>query len=261
MDPRNAERILAGEQFMDAVPERRREGMAGRRITRLVKTADGSGHFEMIEDEKDVIKLAGRPGSFDLAAEYGVPEKLVEALDSTTQLAIAAGLDALREAGIPLVQTYRKTTTGKYLPERWMLPEALRDETGVIFASAFPGFNRFADETERYYTYESRLAQKRQLRGGARAVAATRTRAARSSGGSRELDALLEKEPYIFDRRFLLRMLTMGHSQFAEYIGARGPNTHVNAACASTATAIALAEDWIRSRPLPARDRDRAPTT
>jgi len=39
----------------------------------------------------------------------------------------------------------------------------------------------------------------------------------------------------------------MGHSQFAEYIGARGPNTQVNAACASTAQAIALAEDWIRA--------------
>jgi 3-oxoacyl-(acyl-carrier-protein) synthase len=39
----------------------------------------------------------------------------------------------------------------------------------------------------------------------------------------------------------------MGHSQFAEYIGARGPNTHVNAACASTAQGVALAEDWIRN--------------
>ena len=64
---------------------------------------------------------------------------MVEALDITTQLAMAAGLDALREAGIPLVQTYKKTSKGTYLPERWLLPEALRDETGVIFASAFPG--------------------------------------------------------------------------------------------------------------------------
>ena len=38
-----------------------------------------------------------------------MPEKLVEALDITTQLAMAAGLDALREAGIPLVQTYKQT--------------------------------------------------------------------------------------------------------------------------------------------------------
>ena len=57
----------------------------------------------------------------------------------------------------------------------------------------------------------------------------------------------LEAEPYEFDRRFIFRILAMGHSQFAEYIGARGPNTHVNAACASTAQAVGLAEDWIRS--------------
>ncbi len=246
MDHRNAARILAGEQFIGPVPQRHREGMARRRVTQLVKTADGSGHFQTIDDPKDVIKLAGRAGSFDLSAEYGVPEKLVEALDSTTQLAMAAGLDALREAGIPLVQTWKRTTTGKHLPERWMLPEAMREETGVVFASAFPGFNRFADEAERYYTFESRRAQKRQLE---ELLEAVREAGARSEISRRiaEVDVLLEKEPYAFDRRFLLRILTMGHSQFAEYIGARGPNTHVNVACASTASAIALAEDWIRA--------------
>ncbi len=127
-----------------------------------------------------------------------------------------------------------------------MLPEAMRDETGVVFASAFPGYNRFADEAHRYYAFESRRAQKRQLE---ELLETTRETGTRSEISRRiaELDALLEKEPYAFDRRFLLRVLTMGHSQFAEYIGARGPNTHVNAACASTASAIALAEDWIRS--------------
>ena len=39
----------------------------------------------------------------------------------------------------------------------------------------------------------------------------------------------------------------MGHSQFAELIGARGPNTQINAACASTTMAVALAKDWIRA--------------
>ena len=246
MDPKNAARILAGEQFIGPVPQRHREGMARRRITQLVKTADGSGHFQTIDDPKDVIKLAGRAGSFDLSAEYGVPEKLVEALDLTTQLAMAAGLDALREAGIPLVQTWKKTTTGKYLPERWMLPEAMREETGVVFASAFPGFNRFADEAQRYYTFESRRAQKRQLEELLETMRESGTRS-EISRRIAEIDVLLEKEPYEFDRRFLLRILTMGHSQFAEYIGARGPNTHVNVACASTASGIALAEDWIRA--------------
>ncbi len=39
----------------------------------------------------------------------------------------------------------------------------------------------------------------------------------------------------------------MGHSQFAELIGARGPNTQINAACASTTQAVGVAEDWIRA--------------
>src|SRR5271167_2389684 len=62
-----------------------------------------------------------------------------------------------------------------------------------------------------------------------------------------ELRLAIEKDPYIFNRRFLFRVLSMGHSQFAELIGARGPNTQINSACASTTQAVALAEDWIRA--------------
>jgi len=39
----------------------------------------------------------------------------------------------------------------------------------------------------------------------------------------------------------------MGHSQFAEAIGARGPNIQINSACASTTQAFAVASDWIRT--------------
>jgi 3-oxoacyl-(acyl-carrier-protein) synthase len=62
-----------------------------------------------------------------------------------------------------------------------------------------------------------------------------------------EVRVAIEKDPYVFDRRFLFRTLSMGHSQFAELIGARGPNTQINAACASTPQAVSLAEDWIRA--------------
>ena len=62
-----------------------------------------------------------------------------------------------------------------------------------------------------------------------------------------ELRAVIDKEPYVFNRRFLLRVLSMGHSQFAEFIGARGPNTQINSACATTTQAVSLAEDWIRA--------------
>jgi malonyl CoA-acyl carrier protein transacylase len=246
MDPENAMRILRGEQFVDLIPERFRKRMLAKRVTRLVKTADGNGRFETITNPDEVIKLAGRPGKFDLTAEYGVPEKLVEALDITTQLAMAAGFDALREAGIPLVQSFRKTTTGRHLPDRWQLPEALRDETAVIFASAFPGGDKFADEFSRYYSYQNRLEQQQMLQ-DLRRYATDTAVMQEIDHRLADLRDALAREPYEFDRRFLFRILSMGHSQFAEYIGARGPNTQVNAACASTTQAIALAEDWIRS--------------
>ena len=111
MDPENVDRILRGEQLIDLLPVRFRDRMARKQVTRVVKTPEGDGRFETIDDTADVLKLAGRAGPFDLAAEYGVPEKLVEALDSTTQLAIAAGIDALREAGIPLVQAWRRSSS------------------------------------------------------------------------------------------------------------------------------------------------------
>ncbi|MEZ4539853.1 MAG: SDR family NAD(P)-dependent oxidoreductase [Chloroflexota bacterium] len=246
MAPDNAQRILRGEQFVDLIPERFRNLMVDKQVTRLVKSEDGSGRFETISDTADVIKLAGRPGPFDLAEEYGVPSELIEALDVTSQLAMAAGIDALREAGIPLVQTYKRTTTGKHLPDRWLLPEAMRDDTGVIFASAFPGGDRFANEFKRYYAFVNRKQQLEMLED----LRNYTTDSAAQSEINRRIAALreeLEHEPYLFDRRFLFRILAMGHSQFAQYIGARGPNTQVNAACASTAQGISIAEDWIRS--------------
>jgi 3-oxoacyl-(acyl-carrier-protein) synthase len=61
-----------------------------------------------------------------------------------------------------------------------------------------------------------------------------------------ELKRDIEAHGYSFDRRFIFKVLSMGHSQFAEYIGARGPNTHINAACASGTQTLSLASDWIR---------------
>ncbi len=37
-----------------------------------------------------------------------------------------------------------------------------------------------------------------------------------------ELCHTLETDPFVFDRRLLFRCLSMGHSQFAEIIGALG---------------------------------------
>ncbi|HEX8925438.1 MAG TPA: beta-ketoacyl synthase N-terminal-like domain-containing protein, partial [Terriglobales bacterium] len=247
-DEENIARILRGEQFIDAIPMRIRKAMLDKHVTRLVKSETGTPVFESIDDVADVIKLAARGGIFDLEQEFGIASERVAAMDRTTALAIAAGIDALRDAGIPLVMRYKSTSKGTMLPERWGLPDALRDDTGVIFASAFPGFDAFAKEMECYHVDRARrdlLASLQKLR-------------SRESNGHawiwaevdseiEELRTAIQKESYTFDRRFLFRVLSMGHSQFAELIGARGPNTQINSACASTTQAVSLAEDWIRA--------------
>jgi len=248
-DDGNIARILRGDQFIEPIPARLRQAILDKHITRLVKSESG-GSFETINNVADVIKLAGRGGAFDLEKEFGVSAERLAALDTVTQLAIAAGIDALRDAGIPLVMRYKTTSKGTQLPDRWMLPDALRDDTGVIFGSAFPGYDSFANEMSRYYTDHARREQLSLLE-------TLRPRVAELNGHStlgQEIDArikelrdAIEKEPYVFDRRFLFHVLSMGHSQFAEFIGARGPNTQVNAACASTTQAVAIAEDWIRA--------------
>ncbi|HTQ87140.1 MAG TPA: beta-ketoacyl synthase N-terminal-like domain-containing protein, partial [Candidatus Solibacter sp.] len=245
-DDENLARILRGEQLIDVIPTRFRRAMLDKNITRLVKSDNGGPVFEQIRHPADVIKLAGRGGAFDLEAEFGVAAERVAALDRTTRLAIAAGLEALRDAGIPLQMRYKSTTKGTRLPDRWGLPDELRDSTGVIFASVFPGYDAFADEAERHYTDHYRreqLVTLEELRAESREGAMVAELDRRIATLREQLAAT----PYQLDRRFLFRVLSMGHSQFAELIGARGPNTQLNAACASTTQAVALAEDWIRA--------------
>ena len=249
-DDSNIARLLHGDQFITAIPAESRRAMLDKHITRVVKSEDGSGSFETITDIGEVIKLAGRGGAFDLESEFGVPADHLAALDRVTRLAIAAGIDALRDAGIPLVMRYKTTTKGTQLPDRWGLPDAMRDDTGVIFGSAFPGCDSFADIMSSYFTDHARRERLAMLESLLAKAAGTNGHSALAQEVVQRVEELrtaIEAKPYVFDRRFLLRVLSMGHSQFAELIGARGPNTQINAACATTAQAVTLAEDWIRA--------------
>ena len=243
-DERALSRLLHGEQFIDTIPVKARQEIVDHHITRLVKSKEGGGRFETIDAQSDVIKLAGRGGTVDLAEEFGFPEDRVVALERTSELAIGAGIDAMTDAGIPLVMRYKTATTGAMIPERWMLPESMRDTTGVIFASAFPGASVLIDEATRFAedrANHERLAELQELRSRVQDPVLAEDLDRRIH----ELDAELTSNGYTFDRRYLYRGLSFAHAQFAEYIGARGPNTQVNAACASTTQAVAIAEDWI----------------
>jgi acyl transferase domain-containing protein/acyl carrier protein len=248
-DDANVERLLNGEQFIYPIPAKLREAMVAKNITRLVKTDQGEPRFETIDKQEEVIKLAARRVNLDIVNDFGFPEDRIQALDVVTAIAIGAGIDALRDAGIPLIMQYKTTTKGTKLPERWILPEEMQDDTGIIFSSAFPGYDSYANEMKKYYLNHSlreKLKELESLRSQILKTDQPNGALLQIDNHIQRIEAELEDKPYHFDRRFLLRVLSMGHSQFAEYIGARGPNTQLNAACASTTQAVGMAKDWIQ---------------
>ncbi len=250
-DDNNIDSLLNGEMRIEALPENLRKEILEKRVTRLIKS-DAGAVMEEITDLDQTLKLAGQRGVFDLEKEYGVPAERVDSLDISTQLAFAAGIDALRDAGIPMVMHHRRTSKGTLLPDGWKLPESMQDETGVIFCSAFPGLNRMAEEAGRFYEAQSlqrQLSEVLAMEDLLLALTPTGQTHFQNEIIRRktELELKLDEVNYHFDRRFVFRVLSMGHSQFAEYIGAKGPNTSVNAACATTTQGIGVAEDWIRT--------------
>ena len=149
---------------------------------------------------------------------------------------MGAGIDALRDAGIPLVRHYRTTTVGTQLPDRWMLPDDVRDRTGVIFASAFPGYNDLADELTRFGIDNARREELAAVQAVRAKVAATDGDGAALAEIDRrihDLQLALDHDGYTFDRRFLFAFLSMGHSvrradrgTRAEHPGQRGVRQH-----------------------------------
>ena len=203
--PDALERILNGENFISELPEEVKQRLLDKNLVRIVKKPDGGAEFVPCDSFELIPQLAGVGGYFDLAEQYGIDPKIVAAMDSSTTLSFAAGLEALKDAGLPLVAVEQMSRKGKRLIRAWHLPDTIRDRTGVVFSSVFPGIG---------------MAMRHAVNNGA-------------------------DEDGTFDRKFLLQVLTMGHAQFAQWIGARGPNAAINNACASTPAAFAIAEDWI----------------
>lgn len=245
--------VIAGENLIEKLPP---EGLRMQLEKNLGGVAEenaeaiASGRFDSIES---VIRLAGVSGEFDIGREFGVRGSLSSLMDVTAKLALAAGIVALKDAGIPLARRYR--VKGKRrIPTSWALPDPVGAETGVILASAWPGLDSLIEDVSRFFTakYAGRseaevrdvyermleLVQNEDDRQALSEWYEARRKEAPEAGGP--------AETYSFSRGFLMRVLSLGHAQAAQFLRARGPNTVVNAACASTTQAVAVAEDWIR---------------
>jgi hypothetical protein len=238
----NFDILMEGRNLIEPIDEKFLEKFIEKKIIKLDKKPDGSAELIKIDDNSKVIHLAGKMGEFDLGEEFGVPEDLVNVLDVSSQLAFAAGLLAFKDAGIPLVKRYFQTSTGSFLPERWELPLEMQEDTGIIFASAFPGYDHLIDQLSEFYRSKiSRsVGEERD-----RIYNLLKKRVVRTDL-EKDLDdwyikASVERfKPYELPRYLIFMILSMGHSQFGQFIKAKGPNTQVNSACASSTLGVAI---------------------
>lgn len=190
------DRLLDGENCIEQLSTSVKDAMLARNIVVSRKDSEGKAVQARIDSHAQGIQVAATIKPVDLEADYGVSGRIAASMDEPTQLAVAAGLDALKNAGL---------TRGR--EDKWQLPEAMRDSTGVIYATSFPTMNAAVKEVTRFY----------------------------------------EQGPEAFelDRKVLFRLLVLAHAQLAQITGARGPNTQVNSACSGTTQAIGMAQDWI----------------
>ena len=241
--------ILSGRNLIEPVSADIQQKQIDKHVEFVIKSKDGNHRFERLTSPSQAIKLAAKGGAFDAEKEFGLPAKWVRSMDRSFQLAIAAGILALKDAGIPLVLYYKPTSTGGYLPDRWGLPADMIDDTGVIFTSAFPVANSMMGDLSKRVAGLLNNKTAKEVRAFCDKFIAQISDPALKA----EIEAWYnenfkdkEVEPQSFTSEFVLKTIIIAHSHVCQWIRARGPATSMSAACASTAQALAVAQDWIK---------------
>ncbi len=249
----NIDEILRGQNFIEPISQDKQQKQIDKNVVRVIKSALGDHSIERLDSITQAIKLAAVKGQFDIEKEFGVPQNLAKAMDTTFRMAIGAGVLALKDAGIPLLRMYKKTSTGGYLPERWALPESIGDQTGVIFASAFPVMESLIKEISSHLINRYKNRSRKELwevyDSMIQKLHDQKERQALSAWFAQNFSKYHEEGEeglHTFSQNFLLKAIPIGNSQFAQWVRARGPAVHISAACASTTEAVGIAEDWIR---------------
>ena len=250
----NIRRIISGVNCITPIPEGVKDSMLEKNVVLLKKNKEtGKNTRVPVDSHEDNVNLCASLGDFDLT-EYGVTQSIAATMDVSVQVAVAAGLEALKDAGI---------VTGDPSTGGWVLPESMQATTGVVYATSFPALDTAIAEVSRFFKtkmagsqhletivqnlrtkLEARLEKGETL--GEESEKALQALAAQAASYPQEHGGKGEELSYEFDRKFLFRVLVLGNAQLAQIIKAKGPNMQTNAACAGSTQAVALAFDMIQ---------------
>ncbi|KAI9988957.1 hypothetical protein PInf_022678 [Phytophthora infestans] len=138
---KSVEKLLRGENCILELSDAQKDRMVAQNIVQVHKDRITGDLTRTPVSTHDIcIQVSAVVSDVDLEKDYGIAATIANSMDKSTQLAVAAGLEAVRSAGLV------DGTDGN-----WRLPESMRDSTGVIYASSFPTINAAVSETSRYY--------------------------------------------------------------------------------------------------------------
>ncbi|MBF0573496.1 MAG: acyltransferase domain-containing protein, partial [Desulfamplus sp.] len=255
----NFDMILDGRNFIEPLTIEDQDRIVDKNITRILKEPDGNARFVEITKTEDVIHLAGQLGYFSLNEEYGIKAQY----DISMALAVAAGIEALKDAGIPLVMRYKTPSrfkdsgsgkteaTFELIPDGFALPEEMQDDTGVIITSLFPSNETLINEMEKYFYDKLFLKPYEDFQNIYFYLMENIKEPAVKEQVTDWFFKIRKRKReelglYKFDRNFMVNACPLGSAHLAQIIKAKGPNTLISSACASTTQAIGIAEDWIK---------------
>ncbi|GMF25720.1 unnamed protein product [Phytophthora fragariaefolia] len=137
----SVEKLLAGENCINEITDAAKDKMVAQNIVQVHKEkSTGEMTRTSVSTREKCIQVSAVVNHVDLEKDYGIAATIARSMDEPTQLAVAAGLEAVRNAGL---------VDGA--DGNWRLPESMHDSTGVIYATSFPTMNAAVSETSRFY--------------------------------------------------------------------------------------------------------------
>lgn len=95
----NLAKLLAGTSCITPISGSAKISLLDKNIVQIKKQKDGSVTKLPVNSDVDSIQLAAQLGAFSLDC-YGVSKGLSETMDVASQVAVAAGMEALKSAGL-----------------------------------------------------------------------------------------------------------------------------------------------------------------
>lgn len=250
----NFDYLAEGKNLIEALTDDEAKSILDLNIIRLIKT-EKEAVFQKISSLNEVIHFAGKFGKMDMVNDYLIDEKLLSQMTQTVCAGVAAGYEALKDAGIPMVREYAKTASGALLPKRLSLPKEMQDDTGIIFANGLYPVESVISEVSKYTAAKFGSSTRKDIlkffESVIEKVSDYESKKILTDWFALHYSRLAgnptENDIYEFNHNFLALLSSQANNRLAQLIGATGPNMFLSAACSSTSSAVTVAEDLIRA--------------